>query len=172
MRMVDSASICSLMRWMRTHLPDQRQGDGRAQHPDRSEFNQYEIQLQAQHHAGEKCDQHNNLYGFGTDKIDLLDNVRDGFDPENHEKGPEEKYGHRPQIVVQSECFTTEKIKKGLQSAFFGNKRFILGSGLNRRIVCHFVISSSSDDGFAGDVINPANSGFEVYVVGRFLIIA
>jgi hypothetical protein len=47
-----------------------------------------------------------------NDEIDLLDDVRDGLDPEDHEKGPEEKYGHRPQIVVQPECLAAEKIKK------------------------------------------------------------
>jgi len=104
---------------------------------------QDEIQLQAQHHTGEKADQQHNLSGFGADKIDLFDDFLYLLDPKYHDKGPEEKYAHGPQIGVQPECFAAEEIKKGFHGSFRWAQCYTPGGIFNRGIICRLVVAPS-----------------------------
>ena len=76
-------------------------------------------------------------YGV-PENIGWIDTI--GMDPEYQKKGPEEKYGHGSQIVVQMKCFAAEKIEKGLHESPVWPHRSGVSCILNRRIFFHFVL--------------------------------
>jgi hypothetical protein len=69
------------------------------------------VELQPQDHTGKKAHQHNDLGGFGSDKIYLLDNGRKLLWIKNQDQGAEKKDRDGAQVAVDPDCSGAERMK-------------------------------------------------------------